>query len=379
MASRIDVPVRPNPHDRVLLVQLGEIGDVVVTLPLVRALRKTFPHCRLGVLVHEKARELIEDCPWADEVFAVDSQSKSFWRRLRRQLSLVRNLRRQKYDFVLDVRCGSRGAFLSRLSGAPVRVGHLDIRRNWCNRFFTHLARPPRWDHLCAAEQNLKIASILGLGTQDPVPRIVVPPDRKKRVSALLAAEGAGQDRPLLAVHPFSLRKEKEWGLDSWTSLIRRMAAEHDCTVAVTGAPGDRDRAQAMLERCPKGVLNLAGKTSLGELAGLLEACFLLVSVDTCAAHIAAAVGTSAVVLYGPSDPTTWKPQGPDHVALHRRLPQPPVDGLPPVDPAPDGSLLGLGEEEVWNAVDSTIRRLLPLPRSRAHLTGRDRPNPQAA
>jgi len=303
MKSRINEPVPPRPDDTVLMIQLGHIGDLVVSLPVVRALKESAPNGKLVVAVREVAREIIEDCPWVDEIISVDKKKRSPWGQVRYQSAFFKRLRDYRFDYVVDIRPGSRGSFLAWMSGAPIRAGHFDPRpkRNWMNRMFTHLLRPGEWDGIYAAEQNLRVVEPLGLRIRGRIPELIVAPSKKERVSRLLREEHVPLEKPLVALHPFCRRKLKEWPLESWMLLTKRIYEERDCALVMTCAPEDRQSAERFMSKCEVPIRDLAGKTSLGELPALLQACSLLIGIDTAAVHIAAAVGTPTVTFFGPS------------------------------------------------------------------------------
>ena len=107
----------------ILLIQLGDIGDVVLTMPLIRALKDNYPDNRLVVCVREKAIDLIKDCPWVGGLLTVDSRRRSVKERIKYQWMFIRSLRKYKFDIAIDLRTGTRGAFITFFSGASCRIG----------------------------------------------------------------------------------------------------------------------------------------------------------------------------------------------------------------------------------------------------------------
>ncbi len=306
----------------ILLIQLGDIGDVVLTMPTVRALRRHFPDGELFLCVREHARELAEDCPWVDGVISVDKRRRTLCEELTYQIGFLTALRRPRFQWAIDLRTGSRGAIAALLSGAPCRAGRFsDDGPLWRNRLFTHLIKPESEIHQYAPTHSLNIIAPFGVPTDDAQPRLTVPAHRKDKALHLLREAGVPASRPILAIHPFSLWRYKEWQPNEWASLIGRIIHRQGFSVVITGSPTERIRAEALTKRCSGPVFNLAGKTSIGELPALLSTSDLFIGVDTAALHIAAAVNVPTIGIFGPSSPAAWAPKGEQHAVITRQMP----------------------------------------------------------
>jgi len=307
---------------RILLIQLGDIGDVVLTMPAVRALRERFPESSLVIAVREKARGLVDDCPWVDGVVSIDKKKRIFARALSYEAGFIKDLRRWRFDTAVDLRTGTRGAILARLSGAKTRIGrYADDGELWRNRMFTHLVRPPLQElNQYVAEHHLNILSPLKLKPVDRIPSLVVSNARRKKGVRLFREAGIPTDRPVIGFHPFSLWKYKELDIDQCVSLVNYLCNAYPVSVIITGAPNERERAAQVAARCGAEVFNLAGKTSIGDLPAIFELCRLFIGVDTAALHIAAAVGVPTAGIFGPSSPVSWAPRGKQHVVVSKDL-----------------------------------------------------------
>jgi len=305
----------------ILIVQLGDIGDVVLTMPTIRALRDNFPENKLFVCVREAARELIEDCQWANGVISINKQKRSTIDNIIFQFNFIYTLRKYHFDIAIELRTGTRGAIIAFLSGAACRIGRFsNDGRLWRNKFFTHLVSPANELSQYSAEHNLNIVSPFHLRIRDRLPVLIIPSKRKKMTQTILSKENIPINKPIIAIHPFSLWKYKEWKTDRFISLINHITAKYDFSIIITGSPKERLRANEMVEKCNTGVFNLAGKTSIGDLSGILQACMLFIGVDTAGLHIAAAVGISTVGLFGPSSPICWAPRGNQHSVVSRSM-----------------------------------------------------------
>ncbi len=343
-------PRLPKETGPILVIQLGDIGDVVLTLPAIGALGRAFPKRSLVLCVREHARELMEDCPWVHHVLSVNKQRRKSRAELDHQLQFLRALRGHRCGLAIELRTGTRGAVIALLSGAHTRIARYAnekeqraedrgqrtacrrpssvIRRLlsvngtlWRNRLFTHLVRPTRENIQYAAQHNLNIMAPFGLVEADPRPTISVPEHRRRKAEAIMKKARIPQNRPLVAVHPFSLWKYKEWRLSEMAALLDRIQSEYNCNLVITGAPDERKRAKDLIGMCNRKPYNLAGQTSIGELPAVFEVCNLFIGVDTAALHIAAAVGIPTVGIFGPSSWTNWAPRGRDHLVVEKGLP----------------------------------------------------------
>jgi heptosyltransferase-3 len=306
----------------ILLIQLGDIGDVILTLPAVRALRDNFPNSLIVVCVREKAREIITDCSLASTVITVRKERKSMKAVILDQVHWLQELRAHRFDLTIDLRTGTRGAIIAGFSGARTRIGRFaDDGKLWRNRVFTHLVTPPDEGAQYAVEHNLNILSPLDLKIYDRTLHITVPSYRKQAAARLFTRENIPMNRPILAFHPFSLWKYKELQVDSCVELIDTVRQHYEMTVVITGSSEERDRADQVVARCRIKPINLAGKTSIGELAAVLSACHAFIGVDTAALHLAAAVGIPTLGIFGPSPAVCWAPMGSRHAVISKNMP----------------------------------------------------------
>ena len=316
------IPSLPEEYGPILLIQLGDIGDVVLTLPAIRVLGRAFPKRPLVVCVREHARELMEDCPRVQHVISINKQRRNLSKEMAHQLKFLRTLRKHRCTLAIELRTGTRGAVIALLSGAHTRIArYASDGTLWRNRIFTHLVRPTRENIQYAAHHNLNIMVPFGLVEEDPRPNIIIPPWRRKKVESLFRKARIPRDKPLLAVHPFSLWRYKEWRPSEMAALLDRIQTDYQCNIVVTGAPNEKTRAENLISICTRKPYNLAGETSIGELPAVLEACSLFLGVDTAALHIAAAVGIPTVGIFGPSSWTNWAPRGRHHLVVKKGLP----------------------------------------------------------
>jgi len=300
------------PVSRILVIQLGDIGDVVSATPAFRAVRERFPEALLAVLVREGFGGLLEDDPGIDRIFEVRRRQGVPADRVLEPFRLIGELRRQRFGLVIDLRADDRGAWMALASGASVRAAMHYDRLAWRDFFYTHLVIPPPPEKRIrgAAYQSLDVIRPLGIDTADPVPRLHVSEETLKRVRQILPG---GDSRSRVTINPFARWKYKEWDYGKWAEVVRWLDGEKGYRPVLVGSLAEREAAARIASEAGGGVVNLAGQTSLKELAALLSLSAFHAGVDSAAPHIAAAVGTPTITIYGPTDWRDWAPEGGNH------------------------------------------------------------------
>jgi len=295
----------------ILIIQLGDIGDVVLTTPTIRAVKQAHPSARVSILVRESFGSLLRADPSLDEVIELAKGGDSFFHMLREQVRFVLRLRQARYDLVLHLRTGDRGAILTLLTGARERVGWgVGPGQYWKPFCYTKAIRnsppgPPTVHP--GANQSLRMVRAIGMDTADSTPRLHVAPADCKRAVDLLAECGLAPDGPWITINPFARWKYKEWDGGKWREVIDRLWDAHRFSAVLIGSRKETAACADIVAGREGRVFNLAGKTSLGELAAVLSLSRLHLGVDSAAPHIAAAVGTPTVTIHGPTDWRAWR------------------------------------------------------------------------
>ena len=306
----------------ILLIQLGDIGDVVLSFPCIRALRENFPKANIIVAVREKAKELIEDCPWAVDVISVKKKKRTRLDELKFQIKFFSRLRLFHFDLTIDIKPGDRAAILAFMSGARQKISFYAFDGTlWRNRVFTHLMLPQPEPGQHMSRHYLSLLEAYDIRTDHIWPEHHVSEEKLRKAQVLLKNKGVSLQRVIVAVQPFSLWKYKEWGVNKYIQLIDWLVTEYNVSIVITGSMDERRRADEIVEKCQRQVFNLAGETSIGTLAAVFKACKLFIGVDSAGVHIAAAVGIPTVSIFGPSSISDWAPRGKQHFVVHKDLP----------------------------------------------------------
>lgn len=319
----------------ILLIQLGDIGDVVWATPTFRAVKEACPNANLSVLLRESIGDLLKADPHIHRVFEVKRYKGNLIKKVKGQYRLLRALHRERFDLVFDLRLDDRGAFMAFFSGAPVRVAMTCPGALWRNRLFTHIVIPPvpKERILGAAEQSLRLVREFGIDTKNTTPKLWISEKAKRKAEQILNADNITNFHRWLTLNPFSRWQYKEWGHGKWVHVVDWLWEEYGIPTVIVGASQERGKAVNIANKCRGKIFNLAGKTTLDELAAVLRLSCLHVGVDSAAPHIAAAVGTPTITIYGPSDWRDWAPRG----KLHRVV-TPDRDCVPCYQKGCDGS-----------------------------------------
>ncbi|MEO8306324.1 MAG: putative lipopolysaccharide heptosyltransferase III [Betaproteobacteria bacterium] len=298
---------------RVLVIKLRHHGDVLLTSPVFTALKRAAPHAEIDALVYRETLPMLEGHPALGVLHSIDRDLKH--RGLPAQIAgewqLWSALRERRFDLVVHLTDHPRGAWLSRTLGARFAVAPERVRSGaFWRSCFTHHYLLPRVTPRHTVESNLDSLRRIGIWPDDADKALVLVPGAaaEARIKALLDAHGLVRGR-YIVVHPGSRWLFKCWPASSTAALIDRLCAD-GWPIVLTGAP---DPAEAALvadirARARTTPFDLSGQLTLPELAALIKASRLFVGCDTAPMHMAAAVGTPVVAVFGPSGEAEWGP-----------------------------------------------------------------------
>jgi ADP-heptose:LPS heptosyltransferase len=297
--------LEPHTSMRIGILTTDGIGDVICASGLVADIRQAWPDAEICMIVrlHEMA-SLFGGPSRIDDVIVYDPARGNSPARV---LKLVREIRRRRFDVFVAVTDIDRhkAPCLSFVSGAPVRVGEA---ASPLARLYTGSVRRDSTEHKVTS--NGRIAALLGIDAFSP-PRVSIDPDDALAVDRALADAGVRPGDRLLAVHPGSglAESHKRWGIDDYEAMIRHVSSLEVRPILV-GAGGDIALCDILSTRLGSSVLSFAGKLSLSRSAALLARCALAVGADSGVMHLAAAVGTPTICVFGPTDERRTAPFG---------------------------------------------------------------------
>ncbi len=324
MTRRDAIPPAP----KILIVKLSAIGDVVHTLPALNALRRFRPQAHITWLVEEAAADLVNGHPALDGVLVsrrkrwVAGLRTGHWRRhLREAAAFVRRLRDTRYDIVLDFQAALKGAALIALSRADRKIGFGPGMQHQEHSYLVLNERLPKVSmEIHALRRSLMMLEAIGV----PCPRIEyhLPIDEPSRQAAgrLLERQLRDGTRIPMAINPMAKWETKLWPADRFAIVADRLIEDHRAAIFFTGSPGDRAAINAIQDRMRQPSANLAGRTTLIELAAFYQRMACVLTTDTGPMHIAAAVNTPVVALFGPTAPWRTGPYGQAHRIIRTQM-----------------------------------------------------------
>ena len=298
---------------RVLVTKLRHHGDVLLTSPVFSVLKSHAPHVEIDALVYRETAPMLRNHPAICQLHTIDRE----WKRqgplaqARDEFRLLAALRDRGFDVLVHLTEHPRGAWLRRLlrtryGVAPVRP---DASRLW-QKAFTHYYALPRGTRRHTVELNLDALRRIGVQPDPEAMRLVLVPGEaaEAKVDALLR-EHALVCASFIQIHPGSRWQFKCWPAPRVAELIDRLAHEGE-RIVLTGAPDPKEQSmlREIISRTGASVVDLGGQLSLPELAALTARAKAFIGVDSAPMHIAAAMGTPAVALFGPSGDIEWGP-----------------------------------------------------------------------
>lgn len=322
---------------RILVIRPGGIGDAVLLVPALLAVKECFPHAELTLLAERRNGGAFRLCPQVDRLLLYD-----------RPADLLEVLR-GGFDVIIDTEQWHRlSAVVARLARAPLSIGYATNDRK---RLFSHGVTYSHDDY--EAFSFFKLLAPLGI---DPpvsltVPFLTIPGEADARAESLLKA---AQHLPVITIFPGASIPERRWGAARFAELAQRLTLA-GFRIAAVGGADDRAEAEVIVSGC--GGLNLAGRTSLAESAAVLARSRLLISGDSGILHIAVGLGVPTVSLFGPGIEAKWGPRGLNHRIVNHHLACSPCTrfGTTPRCPENARCLSEITVGEVMSAVEKLI------------------------
>jgi ADP-heptose:LPS heptosyltransferase len=305
-----------NPEN-ILVIDFGQLGDVVLSLPALREIRKRFPRANVTVAVGKSAAEVVRLSDFANEILAVDRvglRDGSKLVSLVRLFKLVKQVRRASYDFVIDLHSLSETNVLGFLSGAPKRLYSRRPPRS--HDFLDNFEpRPPIEDdhrkrHL--VDRYLDVLQPLGVKTIEREPRIKTRPSDLAKIEKLLRKAKADMGAPLVGIFPGAGNPTRRWPLKKFAELADYLVRNDRVRVILFLGPEEASIAGELKKEFPENTIIL-DKLTIPELAAAQARLAVFISNDTGPMHIAAAVGTPVVVLLSKRAPDSYLPIGDRH------------------------------------------------------------------
>jgi heptosyltransferase-3 len=305
--------IDPAQLKRVLVIKLRHHGDVLLASPVLATLKGAAPQAEIDALVYADTQAMLRGHPALAQLHGLprDGRQGGWLARLRAEWQLFSMLRDRHYDLVVHLTDSPRGAWLAwALKPRWAVAFERDSGRRLWGRAFSHITRQPRSTPRATVERHLDTLRRIGITprSQDKAPLLAIDRQTLSTAQAKLHAAGWGGE-PFAVVHPGSRWLFKAWTAEGNASVLAHLAAR-GLAVVLTAAPDARETAltDRILQQWQGRCIDLRGQLSLAELGAVIGQAQIAFGVDSVPMHIAAAVGTPGVVLFGPSSEREWAP-----------------------------------------------------------------------
>ena len=292
----------------ILVVKLRAIGDVLLSTIVLQNLRAFFPQARIDFLTERPSREVVEGNPNLDSVIVFDHKRDS-------GLGLILEVRRRRYDLIIDLFGNPRSALLTLFSNAPYRVGYRFKWRQYCYNIVVE----PRGGEAHNAEFNLDALRAIDIPCSNSTVSFPLEIEAEQFAERFLH-EAHLDHKPIIALNSGGGWYAKRWRLSQFAELGDRIVNEFDLAILLIWGPGEEEDAR-LIQSLMRSKSTVIPRTNLKQLAALLKRSTLLVTNDSGPMHIAAAMRTPILAVFGPTNPELQGPYGVEHeIVQHQQL-----------------------------------------------------------
>lgn len=336
---------------KILLIKPKHIGDTLLMTPLIRSIKAVYPQSLLWVVVRKGSEEILSGCPQIDRILTTVPPEKKFRKKrdFQATVALITTLRKEGFDYTIELSGTDRGRWIATFSGAVHRITPQPSGRwsGFWKKIFSRGIQIPTGCHI--VEQDYHIASSI-LTLPKAIPPLAF--DRSLRIPVNLPIEGS-----YFVVNPTSRWKEKWWNPENWVLLCQRLLQKVDFMVLSVGPDPEEqafgDRIYQQLD--PAKVYPTKGRYSFRELASVMAASVAYVGADTVVMHLAAACQVPVVALLGPTNERHWHPWKTPALLIKARE----IAGLENI-PLQSVPINAITVEDAWEKIDPWLEPYLP-------------------
>lgn len=334
----------------ILIIQLRQLGDVLLTTPVIKPLKKRFPDARISFLTEVNAYDILSGNPYLDEIITIKRRSSIY-----EQLKVIRDIRKKRFGLVIDFMANPKTTYISFFSGATITLAWKVRLRGLLYSMTVDLAGDYAVDH------KLSMLRPLGIEGGDRMPYLHIPDEAKDTISSILNTLGVVDNDFLVCIDATHRRITRKWTAEGFAEVADRLTVEYGAKVLFVWGPGEREEVERIMGRCRHRHLISPG-TTIKELAALLKRANLLIGNCSFPRHVAVSQGTPSLVIVGaPED--AWKYPDPIHQTVKKGLPCQPCDKIVCSDLS---CLTTLTADEVM----AEFKRLLPAIKGAKAITG---------
>ena len=291
------------------------IGDVIMSLPAVSSVRRTFPGARIAILAKPWVADLYRACPDIDDVIVF--QSPGMHDGIGGKIRLADELRKENFDLALLLQNAIEAALIAWRARIPLRVGYNSDCRGPLLTHSVQRTREIRRVH--QIDYYLEMVKALGFATAGKNIHIIPGDDALSAAETILAEQGIQRGDTLIGIAPgASYGPAKMWFPERFAAVADRLTDELSAKIILFGSSGDRERTDHVQRHSAHSLINLAGETALREVIALIHRCDLFISNDSGLMHLAGALGVPLVAIFGSTNPIATSPAGERSIVIHK-------------------------------------------------------------
>lgn len=330
---------------KILLIRLSSLGDIVLTTPAIRAVRANFPNAYIAMLVAKQSADTLRENPHLDEIITFDRLAKDkdtgeMWR-------TVRLLRERKFTLAIDLQRKFRTEMLMYLSGATEQVG-----KGW---FCT--VRVFERGNKHATEHYFDLLHAVGIPAEDRKLELFLAESERRDALQRLKTAGVVDAGLKVGLFPGAGWKLREWMPERFAAIGDRLVQHFNADVLIFGGEKETELVHTVANLMHTRAIPFAGNLQVRQLAACIEQCDLFLTNDTGPMHIAAAVGTPTVSLFGPGNHIRFQPLGALHQTIRHDVPCSPCKQF--TDKCKDNICMkGIGVDEVWHSISRVLGKI---------------------
>jgi lipopolysaccharide heptosyltransferase II len=305
--------------ERILITRTDRLGDVVLSTPVIRFLRKKYPTAHIAMMVRPYTSDIVINNPDLNEVILYDKyhEQRGLWKSIKFALAL----RKKRFDVGIALHPTNRVHLMLFFAGVPIRIGY---DKNLGKLLTKRVLHAKQKGLMHEADYNFNLLKEAGFDVSgaDHHPYMNTGDDEKKLVDVVLADQGVGRD--VIVLHAGASCPSKRWSPERFAKVADSLAGDFGCDIVLVGGSDAEKYNSLVAENMDMKVFDLTDMLRVGELAELLKRSKLLISNDSGPVHVATAVGTPVVCVFGRSDPglspKRWGPLGEKDIVLHKNV-----------------------------------------------------------
>ena len=299
---------------KILLIRLRRIGDVIMTTPAVSVLKKNFPDTELSYVIEKPYADLITGNPLIKETFILPAHShiKDFF-------SVIKKIRKKKFDAVIDFHGGPRSSLMALFSGACLRIGYKVKYKHFI--YHIKLLRSAQKGYIHSVENHVNLVKALGIKS-GAIPPLYIPSSTEKenqKIEYIMSLHNLS-DSKYISMHIGAGNRFRSWDIGNYIKLCDMFSKQSGVKVVLIGAQEDKESADAIIKKTESSPLSLVGDLSLREVRDIISHSSLFIGPDSGPMHIAASTGTPIVALFGPTLPAHFGPWRAEHKIIQKDL-----------------------------------------------------------